>query len=103
MKKYEKFVSVMILVIVAIVAGYNIYTSKTDVTLSNLILSNIEALAQSGEEGTSVGYCYIETRSSDSGYKIFCDSRTNNGQIYPCSKSETYGTYMESSKDRCTK
>lgn len=39
----------IIAVAIAAVAGYNVYTSQNDVKLSDLVLSNIEALAFDGE------------------------------------------------------
>ncbi|EEF91602.1 hypothetical protein BACCELL_00745 [Bacteroides cellulosilyticus DSM 14838] len=57
----------------------------------------------SGESGTSVGYCYLQGYGgTSSGYKVFCDRQSNDGQIYPC-PSETSGLYSESARDRCTK
>ena len=57
----------------------------------------------SGESGTSVGYCYLQGYGgTSSGYKVFCDRQSSDGQIYPC-PSETSGLYSESARDRCTK
>lgn len=72
------------------------------VCLADLGLENVEALAQSGE-GTGVGYCYLDVRTSNMGYKPFCNSSTSDTQIYPCPSTDSYGSYSESAKDRCTK
>lgn len=48
----KKFIAAMAVAVVAVVAGYNVYSSqKSTDTLSDLALSNVEALA-SGEWGT---------------------------------------------------
>lgn len=98
-KKY--FFSAFIVALVSVVYVKESMNSCT--YLTDLGLENVEALASDGE-ATKVGYCYLEqTFSSVSGRKSFCDSRTNDSQIYPCLSSESYGGYSESAKDRCTK
>ena len=42
----KKLISMMAIVAVAIIAGYNVYTSQNNVKLSSLALSNVEALAE---------------------------------------------------------
>ncbi len=68
----KKIVGVMLVVAVAMLAGYNVYRSHTNVELSDLALANIEALASTSEGGeggeggitcnqskhTSPGYCW---------------------------------------------
>lgn len=50
----KKILGVIAIVAVAAVAGYNVYTSQSsNVKLSDLALSNIEALANSGEGSQS--------------------------------------------------
>ena len=85
-------------------AGLGVNRSlKSDAGLSDLALANVEALAQ-GEDGTNVGYCYMEQSfSSNNGWKKFCDSRTNDNTIYPCPSNDKLSGYSESYKDRCTK
>ena len=41
----KKVLGVIAVVAVAAIAGYNVYTSQNDVKLSDLVLSNVEALA----------------------------------------------------------
>jgi len=90
---------------VAVVSGYNVYLSKPSTKgLSDLALANVEALADGSETGTAAGICYIEKSFSDhSGWKLFCDSKTNDEMIFPCPSSERYSGYSEVMKDRCTK
>ncbi|MEG1007937.1 MAG: NVEALA domain-containing protein [Bacteroides sp.] len=42
----KKFFAVLIVAVVATFAGYNIYQSQRTVTMSDLALANVEALAQ---------------------------------------------------------
>ena len=42
---------------VAAIAGYNVYTSQNDVKLSDLVLSNVEALANAKEGGNECIGC----------------------------------------------
>ena len=48
----KKVLGVIAVVAVAAIAGYNVYTSQNDVKLSDLVLSNVEALA-TGEDDWS--------------------------------------------------
>jgi hypothetical protein len=71
--------------------------------MSLLSLANIEALAQQ-EGGTPAGHCFLYvTFSTTNGFKEFCDTRTDNETIYPCPTSSSYGPYLNSAQDRCTK
>lgn len=45
----KKILSMIAVVAVAIFAGYNVYVSQHDVELSDLFLSNVEALANARE------------------------------------------------------
>ena len=48
----KKVMGIIAVVSIAAVAGYNVYTSQNDnVKLSDLVLSNVEALANPGESG----------------------------------------------------
>jgi hypothetical protein len=99
----KKIIYCTIVAVITIAAGWNINQNRNEVTLSDVALENIEALADEGG-GTSVGTCYLlQHFSSDSSRKKFCDSNTNNSTIYPCPTSETYGGYIETAQDRCTK
>ena len=54
----KKIMGLIAVVAIAVVAGYNIYTSQNNnVKLSDLALSNIEALANSGEGGVTIKCC----------------------------------------------
>lgn len=99
----KKIIIILLLGIVVISSGYNFYCVQNEIVLSDLVLENIEALAQD-ENGTDVGVCYYsQSFSTVTGYKNFCDSQTDNNRIYPCPKTATYGGYSEMAKDRCTK
>lgn len=56
----KKLLSMMVVALVVIAAGSNVYMSKNKVDLSDFILLNIEALAGGGGEGS--GY-YKKTTS----------------------------------------
>ncbi|MEY8687492.1 NVEALA domain-containing protein [Bacteroides sp. AN502(2024)] len=88
----KKIMGIIAIVVVATVAGYNVYTSQNNVRLSDLVLANIEALANDGESGYScsaTANCYYGGRvegsvsctgkvSCTSGYEyVKCDGRTN--------------------------
>lgn len=47
----------LIVAVVAVFAGYNIYQSQSTVTLSEVALANVEALAQSEASGTCYEVC----------------------------------------------
>ena len=46
----KKVLGVIAVVAVAAIAGYNVYTSQNDVKLSDLVLSNVEALANANRK-----------------------------------------------------
>ena len=50
----KKLLSVIAVVAVAIFAGYNVYVSQHDVELSDLFLTNVEALANARESDLSL-------------------------------------------------
>lgn len=58
----KKFFAAMIVVVVAIFAGYNVYQSQDNTKCSNLVLANIDALANNGE--VSTGDCIPDERYS---------------------------------------
>ena len=53
----KKVLGVIAVVAVAAIAGYNVYTSQNDVKLSDLVLSNVEALANVKEGGNECIGC----------------------------------------------
>lgn len=66
----KNIIGVVTIVAVAVVAGYNVYTSQNDnVKLSDLVLNNIEALAdpnESSQKGCKLNLLHIcETAHSD--------------------------------------
>lgn len=93
----------MFALVFLVAAGYGVKSVKNHARLSYLALENVEALASSSE-GTDAGFCWLQLSfQGASGYKSYCDSETSDSKIYPCPGSETYGNYMDSAKDRCTK
>ena len=79
-------------------------SKKSEAAMSDLAMANVEALAfYEDGNGTKVGYCYIEQPFAGTyGWKVFCNSNTNASTIYPC-EAQSYGNYLETAKDRCTK
>ena len=61
----KKILTAMIVAVVAVVAGYNIYVSQKDITLSELALANIEALAEYNEVDKDGYICYTTYTSAD--------------------------------------
>lgn len=53
----KKVIGVIAIVAIAVIAGYNVYTSHTNVKLSDLALNNVEALANNGEGGITIKCC----------------------------------------------
>ncbi len=45
----KKLFGMIVVAVVAIVAGYNVYLSQNETKLSDLVLANVEALADPGE------------------------------------------------------
>ena len=84
-RKMKKIFKTLFVVAVAIIAGYNVYQSKTVMNgMSELALANVEALAGSESGGNSIT-CY-----SGSGSSFLCK----------CS-SCTWGYVGTSSKGTC--
>ena len=63
----EKYAKLTILAVFAAIVGYNIYSAQSTVTISDLALSNVEALADGSEGGgitcsrtcsDGIGQCY---------------------------------------------
>ena len=49
----KKLLGMVVVVVVAIVAGYNVYISQNETKLSDLVLANVEAFAWGGETSGS--------------------------------------------------
>lgn len=47
----KKVIGIIAVLAIAAVAGYNVYTSQNNVKLSDLVLNNVEALADPSESG----------------------------------------------------
>lgn len=92
----RKVIGIIAIVVVAAVAGYNVYISQNDVKLSNLVLNNIEAFAFDGEGsgGTKFTVPYTEEISrEDMGDYILVTYksiiRCPHGGSESCTPSET--------------
>lgn len=84
-------------------AGYGVKNVKSHTRLSCLVLENVEALAD-GSEGIDAGFCFLEQSfGGEYSYQYFCDKETSNSKIYPCPSSQSWGNYLKSAQDRCTK
>lgn len=66
----KKTFAVVIIAVVTIFAGYNMYQSQSTVILSDLALANVEALANNGESGGNKVICYSSS-SSKSGASYY--------------------------------
>ena len=53
----KKLMGIVAIVAIATITGYNVYTSQNNVKVTDLALSNIEALANSGEGGVTIKCC----------------------------------------------
>jgi hypothetical protein len=84
---------------IAGIATFNVSLNSQNRKVGGISLANVKALA-SGEDGTSVDYCFIQSNGGKFKEEIPCDNRTNSSTIYPC-LSNTYNKY--SAQDRCTK
>ncbi|WP_294629101.1 NVEALA domain-containing protein [uncultured Bacteroides sp.] len=80
-----KIMGCIAVVAIAAVAGYNVYTSQNDVKLSNLVIVNMEALAQGESSG---GNC----EPSDSRECCVCNGIHYTYQASVNSSCETRGT-----------
>lgn len=64
----KKLIIVAFVAAITTIAGYNIYSSQANEKLSNLMLANIEALANNGESGadpnTAYGYKLINCKKN---------------------------------------
>ena len=49
----KKLLGMVVVAVVAIVAGYNVYISQNETKLSDLVLANVEAFAWGGETSGS--------------------------------------------------
>lgn len=86
-----------------VAAGYGVKLAKNHTRLSYLALENVEALASSSE-GTDAGFCFLEQAFyGEYSYQSFCDKETSDSKIYPCPSSQSWGNYLKSAQDRCTK
>lgn len=73
----KKIFGAVIIAAMVLTAGWNFNQSKNEVVLSDLALSNIEALAQD----TGSGSCNWGTREVSAGWEAIC---INGGPGYSC-------------------
>jgi hypothetical protein len=103
MNKNRKILAGIAILAIAGIATFNVSLNSQNRKVGGISLANVKALA-SGEDGTSVGTCYLTTNSGTvSEWKVFCDSRTSSTTIYPCPTQTTYGNFLPLAQDRCTK
>ena len=88
----KKLYAVLIVAVVGVFAGYNIYQSQRMDTISDLILANVEALADHGESsGFKAGYTASNYQYYIYGYgftTIPC-CKYNGNQFSGCSAIDT--------------
>ena len=77
----KKFFATLIVAVVVTFAGYNIYQSQRTVTMSDLALANVEALAN--DESDSKGTLY----GNSSGTRYCCCPGTNTCGAAACPSS----------------
>lgn len=73
----KKIFAVMIAAVIAMFAGYNIYQSQSSISLSDLALTNVEALA-SFEVGDMIDNCVW----SDSSYCYYIIVTPNGNTVW---------------------
>ncbi len=85
------FLSVTALFAIAVLAGYNVYSSQNNIKLSDLVLANVEALAQDSESsdtskcGEKFGKCWRRKGECNPAYGIYYDDCEYTGnKIYSC-------------------
>lgn len=54
----KKLLGMVVVAVVAIVAGYNVYISQNETKLSDLVLANVEAFAWGGETSGHIIYIH---------------------------------------------
>lgn len=60
----KKLVAVISLFVIILFGGYTVYSSQNEVKLSDLVLANVEALAQGGEYPDMEITCNIKKNTS---------------------------------------
>ena len=106
MKIIIKFFRYLVLIVIVAVAAWNMnVSSKTDGILSDVMLSNIEALATNEDEGTARGTCYTNLikKENTNCFMVPCDTRTNGSMIYPCLNTIEVKAGVTYDTDSCTK
>ncbi|WP_042373259.1 NVEALA domain-containing protein [Bacteroides neonati] len=88
----KKFFATLIVAVVATFAGYNIYQSQRTVTMSDLALVNVDALAQG--EGSDSRSCYDTWRKAP-------DDDSLAYWAWICSECEAYWLLEASNKSTC--
>lgn len=87
----KKILGIIIVAAIAIIAGHNVFMSDNNVHLSDLVLANVEALAQSGESsdsdkcGEKSGKCWRRKGECNPAYGIYYDDCEYTGnKSYTC-------------------
>ena len=58
----KKLLGMVVVAVVAIVAGYNVYISQNETKLSDLVLANVEAFAWGGETNERSNNIFAQTK-----------------------------------------
>lgn len=82
----KKLITIISVVLLSFLAGYNVYSSRKNAKISDLILVNVEALAQNGEVTTeNTGPGKVEKCAGKAGHRKFCMAEnTNSCSESPC-------------------
>ncbi|WP_294628214.1 NVEALA domain-containing protein [uncultured Bacteroides sp.] len=88
----KKIMGLIAIVAIAVVAGYNIYTSQSNMRMSALVLANVEALARyelpdveitcNQFKNDSPGRCWHVYKECSMGWFIHYDDCRFSGSIY---------------------
>ncbi|MDR0699067.1 MAG: hypothetical protein LBG28_07625 [Tannerella sp.] len=82
----KKISGSIVILAIACASVFNMGLNSQSKKVIDISLANNKALAN-GEEGTSVGTCYLQGGVDNYVNKIPCDSRTDANTIYPCLSS----------------
>ena len=71
----RKLLSMVVVAIVAIVAGYNVYISQNETKLSDLALANVEALADNESGGGDKTCTYNKVSKDEEKHELKCTGK----------------------------
>lgn len=100
MKNVRLLLGVILLGIVSFCV-FSVYDYVTMSANDRFLLANIEALTQ--DEGTAVGYCYVDEVNGPKEKRVWfdeCNWNTSASRIFPCPERSNFG--IKGNRDRCT-